>query len=134
MMAAFAVVILLASSGGYMRYLLLCLLASLVACSSAQHADTSLDELHHSIRAGTAIEVGEEVRITTVDGSQLQFIVVELPPDAIVGKDVSLPVDEVASLVTLSSTTERTVAASVISTATAWVLFDLLVAAIVVFP
>lgn len=75
-------------------------------CTSLQTSPLPPDALRAGIRAGELIEPGEDVWITTVDGSEHAFEVTALEPDRIRGRllggeSVEVSVDDVAALRTV---------------------------------
>ncbi|MGD8977804.1 MAG: hypothetical protein PVG91_09380 [Gammaproteobacteria bacterium] len=71
---------------------LVCLLAGLVACAPAQN----VKPLPNFVE--TAIEPGDKVIVTTVDGETSEFVVTEVRDETLFGDDHRIPISDIATL------------------------------------
>ena len=79
----------------------LCLTAFLLAgtgCSTIEANDLVGRELQDAIRSGELVATGDYVVIQTIDGSDYEFPVIELTDVAITGKEVSVPIEDIAEI------------------------------------
>lgn len=117
-----------------MRFIVYLAVAFLVACTSFQKSEDTATELQRGIRAGEVIVPGDEIRITTLDGQTIEMTVDRVEADGIVGKQHSVPIDQVDTLEIRRLSPERTIATTVGSALVVWWLIGLLLSAMVVFP
>ena len=75
------------------RVLVLVLIPAVVGCTTATRIHyQSPDELQ------AMIEVGDTVKVTTVDGERIKTKVVEITDREIVGEDVSIPITDIEKI------------------------------------
>ena len=69
-------------------------------CTTHQRVELPPDDLHRQIRSGDLMLVGEQVRIVTMNGRQLEFEVVEVTQEAVRGNSESVLIDDISTLTT----------------------------------
>ncbi len=89
--------------------LLVALLAS--GCSAYKSAEMTPAQVQQKIAAGDLAAVGDKVRVATTDGQTHRFKVTAVTDQAILGEDVSIPINDVTTVETLELSGGRTAAA-----------------------
>ena len=73
-------------------------LLSLFGCISTQKIEQPPSVLRDAIRNGEVVEPGQHVSIVTTSRGELEFRVAEVDRNAIRGKDVEVPIEDVVAL------------------------------------
>lgn len=91
-------------------FLSMLLVFSNVACTTLNPVDVPPDELQHQLRAGTLLAAGDRVRLVTADETVHKFRVTEisLEQDMVLGRDASVPIDDIVALETREVSVGRT--------------------------
>lgn len=95
--------------------------ALLGACTSLQGVAIQPEDLQARIRAGELIRPGERIAVTTADGRETAFEVVERTPLVLRGRGVEVPIDEIVALRTERFDFARTAGATAGTVALAYV-------------
>ena len=85
-------------------------------------------------RAPEGVAPGDKVMATTVDGEKLEFDVVRIDADALVGKDARVPFEDIAALEVEEADTARTIGGSVVAGVAAFLAVLLLLGAMIITP
>jgi hypothetical protein len=71
---------------------------SLVGCTSLHAIQVPPAELQREILAGALLKSGDQVVVGTADGRSIEFRVSAIRGGELVGKDQSVPIDQIVSL------------------------------------
>jgi hypothetical protein len=75
--------------------LIVILMAS--ACTTLRPVELSADQLQDRIPAGEVIQVGDSVVLTTSDDKQHKFVVTSITTEAVIGKDIEVPIENIVA-------------------------------------
>ena len=84
----------LASARGVVFFALL----ALAGCISSQKLDQPPTSLREAIRNGELVEPGQHVTVVSTSRGELGFRVTEIDQNAIRGKDVEVPIEDIVAL------------------------------------
>lgn len=91
-------------------YLLLAAVLMLGGCTSFKTVDLPADTLPGEIVAGNVVKPGDRVRVTRRGAEPVSFRVTEVRDGLLLGKGVSVPIDEIETLESREYSTGKTVA------------------------
>ena len=75
-------------------------------CTSLKPIELAPEQLHEKILTDDIIHVGDNVEIITSDGIRHEFKVTSVTEDQIIGKDTSIPIQDIVALSTRRVITE----------------------------
>ena len=84
----------------------------LAGCTSLQQVPGEPADLRAQIRAGTLVEAGDRISVTTVEGERFAFEVTAITRAAIVGEGIEVPIDRIVVLRTERLDAGRTAGAA----------------------
>ncbi|WP_317929804.1 hypothetical protein [Halioxenophilus sp. WMMB6] len=86
-----------------MKYLVLAFLLLLnCGCTSLKPVELTPEQLQEKIVADDLIKPGDKIKAVTADGERHTFVVTAIEDNQVLGKDVSIPIDEIIALETVS--------------------------------
>jgi hypothetical protein len=80
----------------------------MAGCTSLQPVSFEPEVLRREIAAGNIVRRGDRVRVTTTAGETREFKVDLVTGDALVGKDIQVPISDIASIETREYSPGRT--------------------------
>ncbi|MFT5162191.1 MAG: hypothetical protein ACI9FJ_000759 [Alteromonadaceae bacterium] len=87
--------------GSFMRsFWVVMVLVLISGCSSMYEANLPQKELRVQIASGKVLHVGDEVKIDTADGKHYEFEVIKVTKGEVVGKDVTVSINDIVGLQT----------------------------------
>ncbi|WDE04840.1 hypothetical protein SG34_026595 [Thalassomonas viridans] len=84
----------------------------ITGCTTLKPVQLSSNELQQQLSSGQLIKAGDELKVTLIDGKQLELEVVEVTPDTIIGNEHQVKISEIASLKTSEISVGKTALAA----------------------
>lgn len=100
------------------------LLLIVTGCTTFSPVELAPEQLHEKILTDNIIQVGDNVRIITSDGTRHEFKVTSVTKDQIIGKDINIPILDIVALDTRSYSSGKT--SAFVGGTVIWVLIILL--------